>query len=146
MQTKLNKRSQKMIGIRNQKAGQIRENKRSQAVYTRTLAHRRLQDSTHWANTSAGHKSMQLSKEPPGQSDGVGEGEGDGGAGVGPGLGPGTVEPIGPNLMSEKMTCAFACLASTSAGTPEEVEHEPRAAPGSLESTGYVESNHNMLA
>merc|ERR1712113_755852 len=111
-----------------------------------TLAQRLLQDSTHCANTSAGQRSMQAVNNPPGQSegDGVGLGLGDGvGAGLGP---PEIVEPIGPNLMSEKITCELACLDSTSFGTPDVVGQEPRSAPGSVESTGYVESSQSMLA
>lgn len=36
------------------------------------------------------------------------------------------VEPMGPNLMLEKMTLELGALASTSAGTPEVVGHSPR--------------------
>lgn len=99
---------------------------KSKAVQTNTLAHRRWQDLTHAANTSIGHKSMQLSKEPPGQSpDGVGDGAGDGaGAGEG-GTGPPVVLPRGPHLMSENLTLAFGVLDSTSFGIPESAEHDP---------------------
>jgi len=77
---------------------------------TSTPGQRRLHDSTHGAKASAGHKSMQLLKLPPGQPEGVGLGVGAGGVGVGvglglgPGVGESVVEPIGPNLMSEKIT------------------------------------------
>jgi len=77
---------------------------------------------------------------------GDGEGVGDG-VGVGVGDGPSVVLPIGPKRMSENLTFAvLPCADSTSAGTPDEVEHVPRAAPGSEESTGYVESSQSMFA
>jgi len=96
------------------------------------------QDSTHAANASGGHKSMQAFREPPGQSLGVGDGLGVGGDGVGDGLGegPSVVEPMGPYLMSEKVTLESACALSTSLGTPEVVGQVPRADPGEVESTG----------
>jgi len=111
-----------------------------------TLAQRFWQDFTHAAKMSAGQRSIQAFNDPPGQSegDGVGLGLGDGvGAGLGP---PEIVEPMGPNLMSEKITCELACWDSTSFGTPDVVGQEPRSAPGSLESTGYVESSQSMFA
>lgn len=83
---------------------------------------------------------MQASREPPGQSDGVGDGVGVGagdGVGVGAGEGPeGTVEPIAPTLMSEKITLALACWDSTSLGTPEVRGHEPLFEPGWEPSVG----------
>merc|ERR1712048_98433 len=105
---------------------------------TSAEAQRRWQGFTHSAKTSAGQRSMQASREPPGQSDGVGEGEGDGvGVGLGVGEGPGfTVEPIAPTLMSENLTLAFACLASTSLGTPDVMAQEPLVEPGWEPSVG----------
>jgi len=81
---------------------------------------------------------MQAFNDPPGQPDGLGDGVGVGaGLGVGVGVGdPSVVEPMGPNLMSEKVTLEFACFASTSLGSPDVVAQVPRAAPGSEESTG----------
>jgi len=73
------------------------------------------------------------------------DGDGDG-PGAGDGVGPPLVEPMAPNLISEKVTLALACLDSTSFGTPDVVGQLPRAAPGSVESTGYVESSQSMLA
>merc|ERR1712036_188431 len=93
---------------------------------------------------------MQATKLPPGQSPGVGEGAGGVGVGAGGvGLGVGeasVVEPIGPNLMSEKITWDLACADSTSSGLPESAEQYPRRAPGSVDPTGKVASNHNILA
>jgi len=40
------------------------------------------------------------------------------------------VDPIGPNLIFEKTTFEFGTFASTSDGAPDEVAHDPRAAPG----------------
>lgn len=55
------------------------------------LSHLRSQLSTQAAKTSAGHRSMQAFKEPPGQSEGCGLGVGCGvGTGVGAGVGDGT--------------------------------------------------------
>merc|ERR1712048_201703 len=102
----------------------------------KALSQRRLHDSTHSANTSAGQRSMHALREPPGHPLGLGLGDGEG---VGDGVGPSIVEPMAPNLISEKITLALACLDSTSFGTPDVVGQVPRAAPGSLESTGYVE-------
>jgi len=81
---------------------------------------------------------MQASKEPPGQPDGDGEGVGVGvGVGVGAGDGPeGTVEPMAPTLISEKITFAFACFDSTSLGTPEVMAQDPRLEPGWEPSVG----------
>lgn len=109
-------------------------------------AHLLWQDFTHAANASDGHKSMQASREPPGQSLGVGDGLGGLGVGDGLGEGPSVVEPIAPYLMSENVTLALACLLSTSLGTPEVVAQVPRTDPGVVESTGYVESNQSMFA
>merc|ERR1711907_517427 len=112
-----------------------------ESVHTSTLGHRCLQDSEHAAKTSGGHKSMHATKLPPGQSPGVGVGVGVGAGGVGLGVGLGVgeasvVEPIGPNLMSEKITCESACADSTSSGLPESAEQYPRRVPGSVEPTG----------
>merc|ERR1719375_730369 len=84
---------------------------------------------------------MQAIKLPPGQSPGVGVGVGVGAGGVGLGVGVGVgeasvVEPMGPNLMSEKITWDVACADSTSLGTPESAEQYPRRVPGSVEPTG----------
>ena len=70
------------------------------------MLHQLWQDSTPGANASAGRKSMQVLKLPPGQlevlGDGVGITVGIGAGGVGLGVGvPSVVEPIGPNLMSD---------------------------------------------
>lgn len=46
------------------------------------------------------------------------------------------VEPMGPNLMLEKMTLELGTWASMSAGTPESVPQEPRAAPGPVALVG----------
>ena len=40
------------------------------------------------------------------------------------------VEPIGPNLMFEKVTEALGLFVSTSSGVPDEVGHAPREIPG----------------
>lgn len=42
------------------------------------------------------------------------------------------VEPMSPNLILEKTTWAFGDWFSTSAGTPDVVAQEPRAAPGAV--------------
>ena len=84
---------------------------------------------------------MQASKEPPGQSDGAGDGEGEGeGESDGVGDGPSVVVPMGPYLMSEKITLALSCSLSTSFGTPEVFAQVPRSEPGVVASFGYVES------
>merc|ERR1719213_502252 len=88
---------------------------------------------------------MQASKEPPGQSEGDGEGDGVG-EGEGVGEGPSVVEPMGPYLMSEKVTLESACLLSTSFGTPDVFAQVPLSDPGVVASFGYVESNQSMLA
>merc|ERR1712137_1394463 len=105
---------------------------------TSSEAHRRWQDSTHAAKASAGQRSMQASKDPPGQPEGDGEGVGEGvGDGVGLGEGPGfTVDPIAPTSMSENLTFAFACFDSTSLGTPEVMAQEPLLEPGWEPSVG----------
>merc|ERR1711998_351025 len=48
----------------------------------------------------------------------------------------GTVEPMAPTLMSEKITFAFACFDSTSLGTPEVMSQVPRLEPGWEPSVG----------
>ena len=73
------------------------------------MLHQLWQDSTPGANASAGRESMQVLKLSPGQLErlgegvgitvGVGAGEVDFGVGV-----PSVVEPIGPKLMSGKIT------------------------------------------
>lgn len=56
------------------------------------------------------------------------------------------VEPIGPNFMLLYATLELGTDASISAGTPEVVGQEPRAAPGEPAlSTGKVESSQSML-
>lgn len=46
------------------------------------------------------------------------------------------VLPMGPNLMLEKTTCELGTSASTSAGTPESVEQDPRSVPAPVAPTG----------
>jgi hypothetical protein len=63
-----------------------------------------------------------------------------------PGAGALKVEPMGPNLMLEKATFELGDAASIWDGTPEVVEHEPRAAPREPAlSAGKVESSQSML-
>merc|ERR1712071_418952 len=122
-----------MLWSQHQKGAHVQKKTFKIAVQTSTLLQRLWQDSTHGANASAGHKSMQALKLPPGQSPGVGVGVGAGGVGLGVGE-ESVVEPMGPNLMSEKITWEFACADSTSVGLPDSVEQYPRRAPGSVES------------
>merc|ERR1712072_1077657 len=69
-----------------EKGGTLAEKKANESTsHTNTLLQRFRHDSTHGAKTSAGHKSMQALKLPPGQSPGVGVGVGAGGVGVGAG-------------------------------------------------------------
>jgi len=90
---------------------------------------------------------MHAFSDPPGQPLGLGDGAGVGvGDGEGEGEGPSVVLPRGPHLMSENITLELPCSFSTSSGAPDVVAHEPRTAPGSELSTGYVESNQSMLA
>lgn len=84
---------------------------------------------------------MQADNEPPGQPDGDGDGLGDG-DGEGPPL---VVEPSGPTLISEKMTCELAADDSISDGTPELPLQVPRESKAFVESAGNVLSSQSML-
>jgi len=67
----------------------------------------------------------------------VDAGDGDGvGVGLGVGEGEGTVEPMAPTLISENLTLAFACLDSTSLGTPDVMAQVPLLEPGWEPSVG----------
>merc|ERR1739848_11058 len=135
----LNSKPQKLKISNEKTASEAEAGQSSLGNQTTTEPHLLWQDSTHAVNTSGGHRSMQAFREPPGQPLGDGDGLGVGvGDGVGDGLGdgPSVVEPMGPYLMSEKVTLESACALSTSLGTPEDVGQVPRADPGLVESTG----------